>query len=59
MKWQSGLGIACVALSAVTMLTGSVAGAQSLASAQADAVKARRSSRRAAAQTRRSCSRAL
>jgi hypothetical protein len=39
MTWQSGLGIGCVALSAVTTITGARAGAQSLASAQAAAVK--------------------
>ena len=40
MTWQSGLGIACVAFSALTTLTGSAVGAQSLESAQAAAVKA-------------------
>jgi hypothetical protein len=40
MTWQSGFGIACVALSAVTTITGSAAGAQSVAEAQAAAVKA-------------------
>ena len=40
MKWQLGLGIACVALSAAVTITRSEAGAQSLADAQAAAVKA-------------------
>jgi hypothetical protein len=39
MNWQTGLGIGCVALSAVTVL-GARAGSQSLATAQAAAVKA-------------------
>jgi Protein of unknown function VcgC/VcgE (DUF2780) len=39
MNWQTGLGIGCVALSAATIFT-ATAGSQSLATAQAAAVKA-------------------
>jgi len=39
MNWQTGLGLGCVALSAATVL-GARAGSQSLATAQAAAVKA-------------------
>jgi len=40
MNWQSGVGIACVALAAAAAITGSAAGSQSVAAAQAAAVKA-------------------